>query len=134
MTVASSAQALPPARYGNESVRGAGDSWLDRFDKIQDRLQARTRQLSNLRSEAAEREKLPIWLQTLPNYDIWQRSNLWMLNNALAFGPDRVTLIALWDGEKEGDGPGGTSHLVDAARDAGAEVDVIKTKPLFGLA
>jgi hypothetical protein len=44
-----------------------------------------------------------------------------------------VTLIALWDGEKEGDGPGGTSHLVDAARDAGAEVDIIKTTPLFGL-
>jgi tetratricopeptide repeat protein len=125
--------ALPPARYKNESVRGAGDVWLDRFDKVQDRLQAKSRQLSTLRSEAVEPDKLPRWLQTLPNYDIWQRSNLWMLNNALAFGPDRVTLIALWDGEKEGDGPGGTSHLVDAARDAGAEVDIIRTKPLFGL-
>ena len=125
--------ALPPGRYKNESVQGAGDDWLDRFDRILDRLKTQSRMMSALRSDVGEPEQLPRWLQSVANYDIWQRNNLWMLNNALAFGPDRLKLIALWDGMTEGDGPGGTSHLVDSARDAGAEVDVINSKRLFGL-
>ncbi|GJD66992.1 tetratricopeptide repeat-containing protein [Methylobacterium frigidaeris] len=126
--------ALPVGRYKNESVRGAGDSWLRRFDQLQSRLETRSRCMPELRSEAGEPDKLPRWLQALPNYDIWQRNNLWMLHNALSFGPDRVTLVALWDEEAEGDGPGGTAHLVELARNAGAEVDILNSKSLFGLA
>lgn len=122
--------ALPPARYKNESVRGAGDGWVRRFEDLEHRLSDRTRLMCELHGET---EELPGWLAVRQDYDIWQRNNLWMLQNALAFGPDRVTLIALWDGQESGDGPGGTAHLVDLARRHGAEVDVVDTKTLFGL-
>lgn len=125
--------ALPPDLYKDRSVRGAGDAWVARFDRLAQQLQSRTRTLAALRSDAGDPEELPAWLQPLPHYDVWQRCNLWMLHGAFAFGAGRVTLIALWDGEPEGDGPGGTSHLVKAARAAGARVDIIDTKALFGL-
>jgi hypothetical protein len=38
---------------------------------------------------------------------------------ALASGAARITLVALWDGSVQGDAPGGTSHMVGLARDAG---------------
>jgi hypothetical protein len=71
-------------------------------------------------------------LQGKAGYGIWQRNNMWMLHNALALGRDKVTLIALWDGQK-GDGPGGTEHMVATARGRGAKVVILDTKRLFGL-
>ena len=55
---------------------------------------------------------LPRWLADKPGYDIWQRNNLWMMFNALAIYPKHLTLIALYNRERESDGPGGTAHLV----------------------
>ena len=81
-----------------------------------------------------EAEYLPAWLRSKPDYNIWQRNNLWMLHNALtAGGDDCVTLIALWDREPTGDGPGGTSDLVQKATRRGAKTVVIDTKKEFGL-
>ena len=45
-------------------------------------------------------------------YDIWQRNNLWMMFNALAIFPQHLTWVALYNRERESDGPGGTAHLV----------------------
>ena len=73
---------------------------------------------------------LPGWLQTRKDYGVWQRSNRWMLQSALASGYDKVTLIALWDGKDQGDGPGGTADLVRSAKDLGAKPEVIKTTEL----
>lgn len=55
-----------------------------------------------------------------------------MLHNALAHGPQRTTLIALWDGGK-GDGPGGTEHMVAKAEKRGAKKIHLDTRELFGL-
>jgi hypothetical protein len=125
--------ALPAARYKDESVRGAGDDWVRRFDKLETDLQPRCRVMSDLKSEGGRPDELPRWLQARKDYGIWQRNNLWMLYGGLAFGPGRVTLIVLWDSKSEGDGPGGTADLVKTARDLGAEVEVIDSKLLFGL-
>jgi hypothetical protein len=54
-----------------------------------------------------------------------------MLFNALAFGPDRVTLILLWDKDPAGDDPGVTKKLVDLAEEIGVEVDIIDSKTVF---
>ncbi|MGZ4866121.1 MAG: hypothetical protein ACXV7C_02790, partial [Candidatus Angelobacter sp.] len=62
---------------------------------------------------------------------VWERSNLWMLHNALWYGAENVTLIALWDGQGE-DGPGGTKHMVETADTSGAQTIIIDTKELFG--
>jgi hypothetical protein len=57
-----------------------------------------------------------------------------MLYNALtAGGDDCVTLISLWDCEPTGDGPGGTSDLVQKVERRGAKALVINTKKEFGL-
>jgi hypothetical protein len=58
-----------------------------------------------------------------------QRSNRWMLNNALVYGARKVTLLALWNGEG-GDGPGGTQDMVETARARGAKVAILDAWPL----
>ncbi|HEX8335905.1 MAG TPA: hypothetical protein VF621_04205 [Pyrinomonadaceae bacterium] len=129
--------ALLSPLYVNASVREAGGDWVERFRRLHARLdeEGKVRVLSGLREEPADAaEHLPAWLRPKPEYNIWQRTNLWMLHNALAAGDDdRVTLIALWDGEATGDGLGGTSDLVRQAGRRGAKTVIIDTKETFGL-
>jgi hypothetical protein len=54
----------------------------------------------------------------------WERTNIWMLHNALAHGGHNLTLLALWDGNN-GDGPGGTWHMVDVAKKEKAEIRIL---------
>jgi hypothetical protein len=42
---------------------------------------------------------------------------------ALTAGVKKITLVALWDHKSEGDGPGGTAHMVKLARNTG-KIDV----------
>ena len=67
--------------------------------------------------------------------NIWQRSNLWILSNALdkAGRGSHLTLLALWNGKK-GDGAGGTEDMVEQARKRGARTVILPTAKLFGLA
>jgi hypothetical protein len=46
-----------------------------------------------------------------PGANPYEQVNLWMLDAASRFGPERVDFICLWNGEG-GDGPGGTQHLM----------------------
>ncbi|MDQ2695929.1 MAG: hypothetical protein M3Z21_11240, partial [Pseudomonadota bacterium] len=114
--------ALPRDQYIASSVGFAGPGWVERFDRLYQRLPRRV---------LADSGTLPRWLRARPGYSLWERNNLWTLYNALAFGGQRVTLIALWDG-KAGDGPGGTRHMVEAAEARGAQVVMLDTNRLFG--
>jgi len=129
--------ALPSGLYVNASVRKAGPDWVQRFRDLYTRHtnQGLVRVLSEMEDEPKdEKEYLPAWLRSKPNYNIWQRNNLWMLYNALtAGGDDCVTLISLWDCEPTGDGPGGTSDLVQKVERRGAKAIIINTKTEFGL-
>lgn len=134
--------ALNPKLYVKASVSPAGTEWEERFRRLHRRLSERGA-VCVLRdaTEDSKREELPedealllpSWLRSKPDYNIWQRTNLWMLHNALAAGGDDVTLIALWDRESTGDGAGGTSDLVQKAERRGAKTVVIDTKATFGL-
>jgi hypothetical protein len=115
--------ALPKSEFIAESVLPAGGDWRERFDRLFDRLPRRV---------LAESQELPGWLAEKTGYGVWQRSNLWMLDNALAQGGGDVTLIALWNGE-QGDGPGGTGDLVERARQRHAETVILDTRTLFGI-
>jgi hypothetical protein len=117
--------ALPPDSYVNESVAPAGGDWIPRFERIRSRFPAAP--------VLAQTTDLPGWLSHRSDYSIWQRNNLWMLNEALVRGAQDVTLIALWNG-KGGDGPGGTADMIDIARARGADVRILDTNALFGLA
>jgi hypothetical protein len=51
--------------------------------------------------------------------DAFERNNLWLLESATRFGPEKVEFICLWNG-KQGDGPGGTRHMMrEVERHAG---------------
>jgi len=115
--------ALPRDPYIQESVAPANGNWVERFDRLTEKLPVRV---------LAESQDLPSWLAMKRDYDIWQRNNLWMLHNALAEGGEHVTLIALWNGQG-GDGPGGTGDLVERARQRQARVVILDTKQLFGV-
>ena len=132
--------AFPPQPYVRSSVQKAGPQWVERFWKLYNARAAE----KNVRvlSEAVEvgdaSERLPAWLRAKPGYGIWERTNLWLLFNALDEGCDprgddpNLTLIALWDGSP-GDGPGGTEDLVERVENLGARREIIYTKELFGL-
>jgi hypothetical protein len=114
---------MPREDFIGESVAPAGPGWVDRFNRLAAALSTGVLGAS---------DELPVWLRQKPNYTIWDRSNLWMLHNALVNGGENATVIALWDGQP-GDGPGGTEHMVEEAEDLGAKVIRLDTKALFGL-
>ncbi len=108
--------------YIRESVAPAGPQWIEEFNRL-----VAVRKVRVL----GESTELPRWLQGKPDYNIWQRNNLWNLHNALAAaGGENVTLIALWNGAS-GDGPGGTGDMVQKARDRGAKTIILDTKKIF---
>jgi len=114
---------IPRDEYVKISVAPAGTKWVDRFTHQEETAACRVYQQS---------ESVPTWLQNRKDYGVWQRSNGWMLHNALALGGTNMTLIALWDG-KGGDGPGGTQQMVESARGRGARTIILDTNELFGL-
>ena len=101
---------LPKNEYIKTSVADGGPKWVERFKHLCEKKQP------EVLSDSVE---LPRWLRAKKGYSIWQRSNLWMLHNALAISKDHLTLIALWNGAV-GDGPGGTEDMVRRAQDRGA--------------
>lgn len=59
----------------------------------------------------------------------FERCNRWLLNTALASGPDRLRFVCLWDGQGA-DGPGGTRHLWQEASRRTGEVRWIDSRSL----
>lgn len=104
--------ALPPEEFKQTSVSFAGKDWSDRFDTLV--------------------QKLPVHLLTAADKkdkNIWEAANDEMLQEALKEGGHHTTLMALWNGQG-GDGPGGTQHFVQVAKEQDAEVIIIDTQQL----
>jgi Tetratricopeptide Repeats-Sensor len=82
--------------------------------------------------ELSDQDGLPRWFgESVANS--WERGNQWVLQMALASGAQKITLLALWDGKNEGDGPGGTAHMVNLARNSGKiHVNIIDSRKLSG--
>ena len=111
---------LPREQFIVESVEFAGNKWVDRFDDLFQKLPKKI---------LSTTKELPKWLQSKPDYNIWERNNLWMLNSALVCGGINMTMIGLWDGQG-GDGAGGTQHMVQAAKARGAKTIVLDINSL----
>jgi hypothetical protein len=112
---------VPEQSYAKMSVSSAGPEWTRQFYDLLKKIPSRVLQPS---------PDLPKWLAERPDYDVWQRSNLWMMHNALAHGSSRVTLLALWNGQT-GDRPGGTADMVDQIQRRGGEVIVLGRGTVF---
>ena len=93
------------ARYSFQDL----DTWRTRFLDLQSAHKVLV---------LSDREGLPRWLHG-SGVDPWLRGNRWVMEMAMTWGAERVTLVALWDGKKAGDAPGGTAHMVQLAEDAG---------------
>jgi hypothetical protein len=85
------------------------DDWRSRFLTLLTRRNVC--ELSNL-------DVLPRWLHGSP-VNAWERGNRWVLQMALGYGADKISLVTLWDGKPTGDAAGGTAHMVKLAGDAG---------------
>ncbi len=60
----------------------------------------------------------------------YARDNLWQLYSALAWSPDKVRFICLWNG-KGGDGVGGTQHMYETVQKYAGRVYVLDTTKLW---
>jgi hypothetical protein len=102
---------MPIAEHARR-VFGTHDEWRSRFLDLV--AENKGRQVLTL----SDRDGLPRWLETR-TIDPWERGNRWVLKMALAWGAERVSLVAFWDGKKEGVGMSGTAHAVRLAGEAG---------------
>lgn len=110
---------LPEAQFIEASIEpsaGAAD-WTDRYYAAAAKLAAPPRVMPV--------ELGPIGDKASP----FERCNLWLLYTALAFGPDKVRLVTLWDGAGS-DGPGGTKHMVEEVRRHTGRVSWIDARTL----
>ena len=114
--------ALPQTQFQVESVQHGGPAWVERYRTLCERVPYRVLQ---------DDKALPRWLADKPQYDIWQRNNLWMMFNAIALDARRLTLIALYNREREPDGPGGTAHLVKTAESWGFKTIELDARKLI---
>lgn len=107
------------------SVSWAGADWRDMYFAVKEAQQDAKPQTRVLVA--------PDVLGPSPeNRNAFERCNLWMLYTALAWGPERVRFICLWN-RRDGDGPGGTGHMYDAVNDRTGKVYPIDSDALFGL-
>jgi hypothetical protein len=105
------------AEFLASSVDFAGGNWHDRY------LAAKAKATVHV----APDELGPLGEGENP----YERNNQWMLKSAARFGRGKMSFICLWNGEG-GDGPGGTKHLMDEARDKTSRVYWLDTRKLWG--
>lgn len=102
--------------FEQQSVAFAGPPWSARYHRV---LAASTVHLMPV-------ERPPL----MEGQDPFEQANLWMLEAAGRFGPQRVRFIALWNGQG-GDGPGGTQHMMSVVRAHRGQVRWINTTQLW---
>ena len=102
--------ALPPDEFCDASVADGGQAWVERYRRLCAEFPVRV-----LEPDPGSTE------------NVFQQTNRWMLDTALALDGAHLTLIALWDGA-DGDGAGGTGDMVRRAKEAGARI--VRINPL----
>ncbi|GAB3646493.1 tetratricopeptide repeat-containing protein [Ramlibacter alkalitolerans] len=114
-----------PAPVVAREVFGPYASWLNRFQDVVEAAQDR-------RLVLHDQARLPDWLQAAGT-DPWARGNRWMVELAQAWGADRLTLLAFWDGNESDLSHGGTAEMVRLARASGRfRIDVIDARSVPG--
>ena len=107
------------AKFIEKSVApsAGGDKWRDRFYAMKGKLTDPIR-------------IMPDELGPAPaNADSFERCNVWSLYSALACGIDKLRFVTLWDGGN-GDGPGGTAHMLNEVKQRTGRVTWIDMRAL----
>lgn len=110
-------QPFPEPEFIVRSVLTSQGNWLDRYNAI--------------------RKKMDQPVLCMPEHifegeNPFEACNLWLLNTALAYGPEKVRFICLWNGES-GDGAGGTAHMVEQVKKSAGAVVWLDTRKLWQL-
>ena len=105
------------AKFLEKSVDFADKDWRTRF------FAAKARAALHV----APRELGPI----AQGQDPYERNNLWMLREAMRFGPQKVDFVCLWNGQG-GDGPGGTKHMMEEVSKQGGRTLWLDARKLWG--
>jgi len=105
-------------KFLQESVIFAGELWRDRFYHVKSHENTTLLIMPEELGQAPER---------INSYD---RNNVWQLYTALAWKPENVRFIALWN-RKEGDGSGGTKHMHDEVKKHSGQVYILDTNQIF---
>jgi tetratricopeptide (TPR) repeat protein len=101
-----------------KSVSFAPGNWTERYFKVKANPNTKTL-------------VMPEELGPLPSgANAFARVNLWQLYTSLAWGPEKVRFLCLWN-RKGGDGPGGTQHMYETVQKYSGRVYVIDTTTLW---
>jgi hypothetical protein len=110
---------FPEPEFIQRSIQpsAGGAAWCERWFAIRARLQDAPR-------------VMPEDIGPSPRgVSAFERCNSWLMNTALAWGPDKTRFVALWNGAG-GDGPGGTQHMLDEVKRRTGRVSWIDTRTL----
>ena len=114
---------IPIEAYRRESVADGGPDWVEKFNRFI---------AEHPPIILSDSEELPAWAEGIKDYSVFQRGNIWLMQDALLRPNADVTLIALWN-QKAGEGPGGTADMVKLAKSHGAKVREQNSDELFGI-
>jgi hypothetical protein len=109
--------------YRRESVADGGPDWVEKFNRFV---------AENAPVVLSSSDELPSWATGIKDYGVFQRGNIWIMQDALLRPNADVTLIALWN-QKAGEGPGGTADMVKLAKSHGAKVREQNSDELFDI-
>jgi hypothetical protein len=114
---------IPIEDYRRESVADGGPDWVEKFNRFI---------AENPPVILSDSDELPAWTAGIKDYSVFQRGNIWNMQDALLRPNADVTLIALWN-QKAGEGPGGTADMVKLAKSHGAKVREQNSDELFAI-
>jgi hypothetical protein len=103
----------PERAFVADSVVPSGTGWEERYRKVV--------------AGASCVEVMPETYRADEGLGIYSRHGRWLLDRALTWGAERLTLVALWDG-RAGDGSGGTAEVVAAVREHTDRVHIISPR------
>ncbi len=103
------------------SVIHGGEFWRQRYRNLNTRVMQPIR--------AAPNALGPPPVHADSNYP-YERCNRWLLYTALSYGIHKLNFICLWDGN-EGDGRGGTKHMIDEVEGHAGNIEILSTKSMW---
>ena len=111
-------QPFAEAEFIQNSVTTVTGDWLQRYQAIRQHL-------------AHPPLAAPSELGALPaDMNAYERCNIWLLASAMAYDPEKLVFICLWDGGG-GEGPGGTAHMVAEVKKQHGKVVWLDTRALL---
>ena len=104
--------------FVHQSVAYAGDKWRDKYYNVKNHPNTKLYLMH---------EELP---KAPKGKNVYARNNLWQLYTALAWTPEKVNFVCLWN-RKEGYGVGGTKHMHDEVLKHFGKVHILETNQIF---